>query len=231
MAVWAVIPAAGMGRRMGSATSKQFLQLAGRPILLHTLEAFLNHAAIDGIVLVVPQAEQHLCRQQVLDGLVTEKPVLMVAGGAERQDSVRTGLAACAASDDDLVLIHDGVRPLFDTDLIAPLLRRTEETGAAIVAVPVKQTVKQVENGVVVETPERSRLWLAQTPQAFRLGLVRKAHEEALRAGFIGTDDAALVERLEHPVAIVEGDYRNIKITTPEDLVLAEALLGRKGGA
>ncbi len=228
MAVWVVVPAAGMGRRMGTATSKQFLQLAGRPILTHTLELFLNHTAIDGIILVVPRAEQDLCRAQVLTDLPGGKPVRMVPGGAERQDSVRAGLAACAASDDDLVLIHDGVRPLFNARLIDPLLQQAADTGAAIVAVPVKQTVKRVASGRVVETPERRCLWLAQTPQAFRFDLICQAHDQALRDGFVGTDDASLVERLGKPVAVVEGDYRNIKITTPEDLVLAEALLRMK---
>ncbi|TYO96825.1 2-C-methyl-D-erythritol 4-phosphate cytidylyltransferase [Geothermobacter ehrlichii] len=225
MAVWVVIPAAGMGRRMGSETSKQFLQLGGRPILAHTLDLFERHSAIDHLVLVVPAREQELCRQQVVGPGGYRKLRAMVDGGVERQDSVRLGLRACLAADDDLVLIHDGVRPLFDAALIEPLLAAARETGGAIVGVPVKDTVKVVEDSLIAGTPRRDRLWLAQTPQAFPFAVIREAHERALADGHVGTDDASLVERLGRPVAVVRGDYRNIKITTPEDLILAEALL------
>jgi len=228
MAVWAVIPAAGMGRRMGGSTSKQFLRLAGRPILAHTLDLFENHPAVDHLVLVVPAHEQDLCRRQVIAPGGYRKLRAMVDGGAERQDSVRLGLAACRAAADDLVLIHDGVRPLFDPALLGPLLAAARQAGGAIVGVPVKDTVKTVEDGRIAGTPRRDRLWLAQTPQAFYFALIREAHARARAEGHVGTDDASLVERLGRPVAVVRGDYRNIKITTPEDLVLAEALLAAR---
>jgi 2-C-methyl-D-erythritol 4-phosphate cytidylyltransferase len=225
MAVLALIPAAGMGRRMGAAISKQYLTLHGRSILAHTLEIFENSPLIDAVVLVVPPEEQSFCEQDVVRAGGFTKVRCLVDGGAERQDSVRNGLAACQASEDDLILIHDAVRPLFDPTLIALLIRTAREVGGAVVGVPVKDTVKQVVGDRIEGTPDRNRLWLAQTPQVFPFAVIRSAHEQAFAEGFQGTDDASLVERLGQPVAIVQGDYRNLKMTTPEDLVVAEALL------
>jgi len=226
MNVHALIPAAGMGRRMGASINKQYLQLAGRPILAHTLALFAQHPRIASIVVVTPEAEIPYCRDEVIARYAIDKVKAVVPGGAERQDSVRLGLAALeAADDDDLVLIHDGVRPLFDTDVIAQLIEETLNSGACLVGVPAKDTIKEVSDGKVVGTPDRERLWLAQTPQAFRLGLIREAHQRALQEGFCATDDAMLVEWCGHPVAMVPGNYRNIKITTPEDLLVAEAWL------
>jgi 2-C-methyl-D-erythritol 4-phosphate cytidylyltransferase len=149
----------------------------------------------------------------------------VVAGGAERQDSVRHGLLACAAAEADVVLIHDGVRPFFDPGRIDAVAATAARVGGCVVGVPAKDTVKEVRDGLIRRTPDRAGLWLAQTPQAFRFGVIRDAHEQAWREGFRGTDDASLVERLGQPVAMLEGSYRNIKITTPEDLVVAEAFL------
>jgi len=225
MSVTVLIPAAGTGSRMRAAVNKQYLTLADRPILAHTLNLFDAHPAIDRIHVISPAAEMDQCRRDVVERYAFTKVCNIIAGGAERQDSVRNGLLECGAASDDIVLIHDGARPFFPPELISKVVRAASETGACLVGVPVKDTIKEVADRMVAGTPDRSRLWQAQTPQAFRFALIRDAHEQALRDGFRGTDDASLVERLGWPVAMIEGSYRNIKITTPEDLVLAEAFL------
>jgi len=228
MAVLALIPAAGRGKRMGADVSKQFLELAGRPILAHTLDLFQASPLVDAIILVVPPHEQAACRRQVLAGGNYDKLRPLVDGGAERQDSVRNGLRAAGAASDDIVLIHDGVRPLLDPRSLPALVEVARTGNGAVLGVPVKDTVKQVRDGHIEGTPPRESLWLAQTPQAFPFGLIAEAHERAFAESFTGTDDASLVERLGRTVSMVRGDYRNLKITTPEDLLVAEALL-RKG--
>lgn len=220
-----LVPAAGLGRRMQAGVNKQYLELDGRPILAHTLALFEADPQVAQILVIAPPDELDYCRTDIVHRHGFTKVAQLVAGGAERQDSVRNGLRSCELADDEIVLIHDGVRPLFDPALIAPLAAKAAEVGGCIVGVPVKDTVKQVVEGEITTTPERKLLWLAQTPQAFRFGLIREAHEQALAEGFVGTDDASLLERLGRPVAMLEGDYRNLKITTPEDLVLAGALL------
>lgn len=227
MKVHALIPAAGAGRRMGGGTSKQYLSLAGRPILAQTLTLFQNHPAIDNIVLIAPPDEISFCRDEIVAPYAFDKVSDVVAGGRERQDSVRNGLRACAADADDIVLIHDGVRPLLPPELIDAAITTAARTGAGLVAVPVKDTIKIVRDGLVTSTPERSSLWQAQTPQAFRFQLIASAHEKAYKEGYLATDDAQLVEWLGLPVTIVQGSYRNLKITTPEDLQLAESFLAR----
>jgi 2-C-methyl-D-erythritol 4-phosphate cytidylyltransferase len=222
----ALIPAAGMGKRMGAAVNKQYLMLNGMPIVAHTIALFENASFIDDIYLVIPEAEIPFCREIVVERYGFAKVRCIVPGGAERQNSVLNGLRAVAdARDDDLVLIHDGVRPLVPLHVLEQALETAAAYDAALVAVPVKDTVKIVVDGIVRETPQRENLWLAQTPQAFRYGLIRAAHEAADAERFLGTDDAMLVERLGRDVHIVPGDYRNIKITTPEDLILAEAFI------
>lgn len=229
MSVVAIIPAAGFGSRMQSAVSKQYLLLGDRPVLAHTVELFERHPLIDRIVLVVPPADVEACRAEIVARFAFTKVIAVVAGGAERQDSVRLGLAACPGEDADVVLIHDGVRPCFCSALLPPLVDRVRKEGACIVAVPAKDTIKQVESERIVSTPDRRTLWQAQTPQGFFLGVIRNAHEAAFREGFYGTDDASLLERLGLPVAVLEGDYRNIKITTAEDLVLARTFIASTG--
>lgn len=229
MSVHVLIPAAGMGRRMGASVNKQYLPLGDRPVLSHTIALFDRHPAIDHIFVICPEAEMSTCRQQVIDPFGFKKVRRLVAGGAERQDSVRNGLLACGAADEDIVLIHDGARPLLDPALIDPVIAAIRRHGAAIVGVPVKDTIKQVTDGMIDGTPDRKHLWQAQTPQGFRFELIRDAHAKALHRGFCGTDDASLIEWLGEPVAMVEGDYCNIKITTPEDLVLARAFLDPQG--
>ena len=229
MSIYVLIPAAGMGRRMGASVNKQYLPLGDRPVLSHTIELFDQQSCIDRIFVICPEIEMPLCQQQVIDPFGFRKVGPLVAGGAERQDSVRNGLLACQANDEDIVLIHDGARPLLSPDLIDPVIAAAQRLGAAIVGVPVKDTIKQVSNGLIDTTPDRSSLWQAQTPQCFRYGLIRDAHIKAFQQNYHGTDDASLIEWLGCPVAMIEGNYRNIKITTPEDLVLARAFLDRPG--
>jgi 2-C-methyl-D-erythritol 4-phosphate cytidylyltransferase len=225
MSVIILVPAAGTGSRMGTAVNKQYLTLADRPILAHTLSLFDAHPAVDRIHLISPAAEIAYCRREVVERYAFAKVRSIIAGGAERQDSVRNGLRECGAAADDIVLIHDGARPFFPPALLPAVVASAARVGACVVGVPVKDTIKEVAAGQICGTPDRRRLWQAQTPQAFRFALIRDAHAQAVQDGFRGTDDASLVERLGQPVAILAGSYRNIKITTPEDLILAEAFL------
>lgn len=228
--IFALIPAAGMGKRMGGDSNKQYLLLDGMPILARTVQTFQEADCIDAVYLVSPEQEIPFCRSEVVERYGFTKVRAIVPGGAERQVSVCNGLRAIEGIEpDDLVLIHDGVRPFVSAQMLEEAAAAAKEAGAAVVAVPVKDTVKVVRDGVITQTPPREELWLAQTPQAFRYGLIRAAHEEAAAAGFLGTDDASLMERQGKPVRVVRGDYRNIKITTPEDMILAEAFLKDKG--
>lgn len=211
---------------MGAGSNKQYLLLDGMPILAHTLGVFERAPFIAGIYVVSPEPEIPFCRTEVVERYGFSKVRAIVAGGAERQHSVLNGLNAMRGIDhDDLVLIHDGVRPFVPVDVLHSAAAAADESGAAVVAVPVKDTVKVVIDGIITETPPREQLWLAQTPQAFRYGLICSAHASAEAAGFLGTDDASLMERQGWQLRVVMGDYRNIKITTPEDMVLAEAFL------
>ncbi|RNC68013.1 MAG: 2-C-methyl-D-erythritol 4-phosphate cytidylyltransferase [Desulfuromonadales bacterium] len=227
MTVFALVPAAGMGKRMGASINKQYLQLADKPILAHTLTVFERTSFVDGIYVIIPEDEIPFCREQVVERHGLAKVRQIVAGGAERQHSVLNGLRAMegVVADDDVVLIHDGVRPFVTPEILERAVAVAREGDGALVAVPAKDTVKVVENGVITATPPRESLWLAQTPQAFRYGLIRAAHEAADAERFLGTDDAMLAERFGCQVRVVLGDYRNIKITTPEDMILAEAFL------
>lgn len=224
---FALIPAAGMGKRMGANINKQYLRLAGLPILAHTLRVFEQSPEIDGICLVSPADEISYCREEVVEACGFKKVIEIVPGGRERQNSVMNGLNALKrlAAADDVVLIHDGVRPFVSPELLRESIVVASANDGALVAVPAKDTIKVTRDGIVIDTPERKTLWQAQTPQSFRFGVIYRAHKSADEAGFIGTDDASLVERLNGQVRIVQGDYRNIKITTPEDLILAEAFL------
>lgn len=231
MGVTALIPAAGMGKRMGAGINKQYLRLAGKPILAHTLAVFQAAVCVDQIYLIIPEDEIAYCRENVVERFGFGKVRRIVAGGSERQHSVLNGLRAMEVSGDEIVMIHDGVRPFIPEAIITQSVVTAREADGALVAVPVKDTVKIVRDGLVLETPPREALWLAQTPQAFRYGIIRQAHEEAHATGWLGTDDASLVERRGGAVRIVPGVYGNFKITTPEDLVLAEAFLRDGGGS
>ena len=227
MKVVALIPAAGMGKRMGAGMNKQYLLLGGMPIVAHTIRLFDEAACVNDIFIISPEAEIPYCREEVVERYGFAKVRAIVSGGKERQHSVINGLRAMADSvaDDDVVLIHDGVRPLVPVPVVEAAIAIAAAHDGALVAVPAKDTIKVAIDGIVTDTPPRETLWLAQTPQAFRYGVIRDAHERAEADGFLGTDDASLLERLGKRVHIVPGDYRNIKITTPEDLVLAEAFL------
>jgi 2-C-methyl-D-erythritol 4-phosphate cytidylyltransferase len=226
MYVVALVPAAGMGKRMAAGINKQYLMLSGKPILAHTLALFEKAVFVDAIYVIVPEEEISYCRENVVEAYGLKKIAGIVAGGRERQQSVYNALqAATGMQGDDLVIIHDGVRPLVAPELLERSLEVARLHDGALVAVPVKDTVKTVTAGIVTGTPRREDLWLAQTPQTFRYEIIREAHEKADREGYLGTDDASLVERLGKKVHIVRGDYRNIKITTPEDMLLAEAFL------
>lgn len=224
MKIHALIPAAGLGRRMACDGNKQYLQLGDRPILAHTLGLFQRSPRVEAIWVVSPEAEMRFCRDEVISRYGFSKVRGVIAGGAERQDSVRLGLQGMSAEENDLVLIHDGVRPLFDMDLIPELIEAALPDGA-VTGVPAKDTIKTVEEGCITGTPERRLLWQVQTPQVFPYGLILQAHLQAQVDGFIGTDDASLLERKGHRVRMLQGSYRNIKITTPEDLRVAEALM------
>lgn len=216
-----VVVAAGKGSRMQSAESKQYLQLGNRPILVHTLELFQSIAEVDEIVLVVGEGDLDRCRLYASQYELS-KVKQVLAGGAERQDSVGRGLQALS-SDTDWVLVHDGVRPFVSQKQVLSCWYQAMEHEAAVLAVPVKDTIKVVNQaGQIQSTPDRRSLWAIQTPQAFRLALLREAHEQAAAETYIGTDDAMLVERMGVVVQVVEGDYYNIKITTPEDLPWAQ---------
>jgi 2-C-methyl-D-erythritol 4-phosphate cytidylyltransferase len=224
---FALIPAAGMGKRMGASINKQYLQLGGLPIVARTIAVFEQSPLIDGICLVTPADEIPYCREHVVEACGFRKVLAIVAGGKERQHSVMNGLRHLErhTAGEDVVLIHDGVRPFITPALLQASIEVARTGDGALVAVPAKDTVKIVREGLVVETPARETLWQAQTPQSFRFDLIYRAHCRAEQEGFLGTDDASLIERQGGRIRIVTGDYRNIKITTPEDLVLAEAFL------
>lgn len=219
----AVIVAAGQGSRMGSNQNKVLLPLHSEPVIIHTLRVFDQDPSCRKIVLVVQNAEYHTFRSLIETYGITKK-IDFAPGGAERQESVYHGLLALEDSDpDSIVLIHDGARPFVTRRGIAETAKQAYEYGAALLAVPVKDTIKQVDGqGQVADTPDRKSLWAAQTPQAFRLSLILRAHRAKTNHPFGATDDASLVEHLDLPVKVVMGSYRNIKLTTPEDMVVAE---------
>ncbi|MFP4306976.1 MAG: 2-C-methyl-D-erythritol 4-phosphate cytidylyltransferase [Desulfococcaceae bacterium] len=221
--------AGGGGLRMGGPVRKQYRTLAGRPILAHTLATAAACPEIEEIVLVVPAEDHEMCQATVLAPLGISTPVKIATGGAERQMSVANGLENISEGI-DLVAVHDGVRPFVRPAEFSAVLAAAEEHGAAILAVPAADTLKRADGqGNVRETLDRADIWMALTPQAFRLDLLKEAHAAAQRDQVLGTDDAALVERLGRPVHLVRGGRTNLKITTPEDLILARALLTAAG--
>lgn len=220
----ALIVAAGKGLRMQSELPKQFLLLANQPLICHTLRVFDRCEAIDAMCLVVAESELAFCRQEILPSAGFEKQITLVAGGAQRYDSVYNGLQAMEA-DTEIVVIHDGVRPFVDPDHILACIVGARRVGACILALPARDTLKRADSAnLIVETLERETVWLAQTPQAFQFSVIRQAHESARQAGCLSTDDAGLVERLGKPVEIIEGSPLNIKITSPQDFKLACAI-------
>jgi 2-C-methyl-D-erythritol 4-phosphate cytidylyltransferase / 2-C-methyl-D-erythritol 2,4-cyclodiphosphate synthase len=220
---WCIVPAAGSGRRMGGTTKKQFLDLAGRPLLLHALEALAGWEGCTGIVAVAPPGEVDRVAALV-EGLPAR--VTVVPGGEERQDSVRLGLEVlerAGASPGELVLVHDGVRPFPPVHRLEELCRAARPEGA-LLALPCGDTLKREEAGSSLRTLDREGVWRAQTPQAFPLSLLRHALDRARQTGFRGTDEASLVEAAGGRPRLVLGDPANVKVTTPEDLAMAERL-------
>ena len=225
MAYQVIIPAAGQGKRMGAGKNKLLLTLNNIPIFVHTLRVFENDEKCDGIILVIsPNDEESF--KGLISNYQIRKVTAIVHGGKERQNSVYNGLKTVQSS--GVILVHDGARPFIDIDTIHTLVEAAEHDGAAVVAVPVKDTIKRVENHEVIETVERSSLWAIQTPQAFRVPLLMEAHRWAEKNGYMGTDDASLVEKINKPVKIVQGSYDNIKLTTAEDLYFAEAIMEKR---
>lgn len=221
MKVCALIMAAGSGKRMGGSVKKQYLKLNGKEIIRLTAEVFDGCPEVDEIAVVTGSDEVDFVRD-ILNGL--KKVVAVTEGGSERQYSVYNGLKTL--TDCDIVLIHDGVRPFVDNRDIAACIAEAKNSGACVLGVPVKDTIKICdENGVIISTPKRTLLWAAQTPQCFRFELILKAYENAVKEGFLGTDDASLAERMGVEVKMVTGSYNNIKITTPEDLIIGEKIL------
>jgi 2-C-methyl-D-erythritol 4-phosphate cytidylyltransferase len=242
MKVFVIIPAAGLGTRMASAPgakgkkgapSKQFAAIGGTPILLHTLRKFATSPQVGEICIALRKSEIPGLRASLeQDGKdILKKKVELVEGGEHRQESVANALAAINATSDDIVLVHDAVRPFVTGEIIKEVIAAAEKYGAAIAGMPAIDTVKQVErtaDGALIKTTiPRERVVMAQTPQGFRYEVLKKAFDEATADGFIGTDEASLVERSGGKVAVVMGSPRNIKITTPDDLELAEFFLKR----
>jgi 2-C-methyl-D-erythritol 4-phosphate cytidylyltransferase len=220
----AIILAAGKGSRMGWTRGKTFLPLLGKPLLAWTLSVFEACEQIHKAILVVPPGREEEFTKAIVVPYCISKAKL-VSGGPERQDSIQNGFAAIQEPC-QVVLIHDGARPLVTQEMLIQAVIGAQEYGASVVAVPVKETIKIAnKEGMVDKTLDRTKLWSAQTPQAYQYHIIAQALAQAKKENFYGTDDASLVERIGRPVRIVAGSYINIKVTTPEDFLLAEAIL------
>ncbi|MDP1420842.1 2-C-methyl-D-erythritol 4-phosphate cytidylyltransferase [Peribacillus simplex] len=219
-----VIPAAGQGKRMKAGKNKLFIELSGIPIIVYTLRVFEEDPDCRGIILSINPAEKDYF-SQLIAAYGFKKVKKLVMGGKERQQSVYNGLQHAG---EEIILVHDGARPFINLGQISELTTAASLHGGAVIAVPVKDTIKKAANKKVVETVERSSLWAVQTPQAFRVSILKKAYEQAEAEAFLGTDDASLLERINEQVVIIEGNYDNIKITTQEDLYFAEAILHKQ---
>ena len=231
----AIVLAAGQGKRMGGKVQKQFLELQGKPVVYYSLAAFQASKLIDHIILVTGKDEISYCKEEIVKKYGFTKVDAVTAGGAERYDSVWNGLQAAAESmtqeeREGIVFIHDGVRPFINEAIFSRAIQAVEAHEACVIAMPVKETIKIAdEEGFVADTPPRKRVWSIQTPQVFDFGLVYRAYRAAMESGRTDmTDDAMIVETFtDVKVKLVEGAYENIKITTPEDLEIAEAFLKR----
>ena len=213
---------------MGGSVRKQFRTVGGFPLVVHALRVLQSSPIIDGIVLAVPATDLHYCRTDIVEAHGFTKVLHVVAGGQERQDSVRQALAVV---DDrvDIVVIHDAVRPCVTELMVKQVVEAAKAEGAAIIALPMRDTVKQVgPDGLIERTIDRKPLWLAQTPQAFRRDWLQDAHRKAHAEGLVATDDAYLLEWMGHPVKVLEGSGENIKVTRPEDMILGEAILSSR---
>lgn len=219
-----VIVAAGTGSRMKMGINKQFIKLEGKEIIAYTIEKFYNNSNIEDIVVVVKEDESEFFKKEILDKY-NFKNIKIAYGGKERQDSVYNGLKSLDKKC-DIVLIHDGARPFVSDKIIYNCIEEVKEHKAIVVGVPVKDTIKIIDNDKnIVDTPNRSVLWAVQTPQTFDYNILIDAYKDAFKSGFYGTDDAMLVERIGYKVKMVEGSYNNIKITTQEDLSVGSQIL------
>ena len=237
MKVIVIIPAAGLGTRMAAPAkgqlatpSKQFTEIGGVPILVHTVRKFVAVPQVAEICVALRKPEMAHTEER-LKKETAGKRLRVVEGGEHRQESVANALAAIQAAPEDVILVHDAVRPFVDSDIIGNVIQAAQKYGAAIAGLPAVDTVKQVdrtaEGAIITSTIPRERVVMAQTPQGFRYEVIKKAFDEALADGFTGTDEASLVERSRHEVAVVMGSPRNIKITTPADMELAELFMSR----
>ncbi len=235
MKVIVIIPAAGLGTRMApagkGAPSKQFFEIQGTSIVIHTLRAFARNRRISQIVVALRKNEMERFRTLLQKEKLADK-VEIVEGGEHRQESVANALAQLKAAPEEIVLVHDAVRPFVDDEIIANVIHEVERHGAAIAGLPAVDTIKQVERAaegaIITSTIPRERIVQAQTPQGFRYELIKRAFDSAAADGFTGTDEASLVERLGESVWVVMGSPRNIKITAPSDMDLAEYLMGKR---
>lgn len=226
----AIIPAGGSGKRLKSYAAKQYLSIGNLPVLVHSLRVFEEAVVIDEIVVVVPENDIEFVKGEIVRKNNLQKVTNVIAGGIERQDSVRNGLASLDEKS-NIIVIHDGVRPFVTEEMINGVVRAAIDFQAASIGVKAKDTIKETTaDGCVVRTVPRQNLWLTQTPQAFQYPLLRDAYKKAYEDHYYGTDEASLVERTGIKVKMVTGSYENIKITTPEDLIIAEALLQEKSG-
>jgi len=218
-----LIVAAGRSTRFKEG-AKQYALLAGRPMLAYSVEAFCRAGSVDSVVVVVRDEDREYCAQEVVASVESTKPITIVAGGNERQQSVAAGLKACPRGV-DLVWVHDGARPLITPDQIDAMVDELNDFDGLTMAAPARDTIKHVEDGLIKRTIPRDQIWQAQTPQLFRFVTLDQAHKAAVQGGFTATDDSALVELLGGRVAVCGNDLDNIKVTTPSDLKLAERIL------
>ena len=230
MAVAGIVLAGGKGSRMQSDVPKQYMELLGKPLLYYSLKAF-EDSDVDQVVLVTAEGDEEYCRKELVERFGFTKVVAIVAGGAERYASVWNGLKCLKEQEPEYVLIHDGARPLVTVELINRLITETEQYNACVAGMPVKDTIQMTDDrGTITLTPKRDSLWTAQTPQSFEFSLAYDAYEQLMQETEINVTDDAMVVGLYHDISIqmVRGSYTNIKVTTPEDLVLAEAFLRKR---
>ncbi|MGI6684295.1 MAG: 2-C-methyl-D-erythritol 4-phosphate cytidylyltransferase [Bacillota bacterium] len=226
--ITAVIPAAGQGSRMKAGFNKQYIMLQGKPILVHTLEVFENCKLIKDVVVVASPGEEDYCRELLQEYGLT-KITQVVTGGQERLQSVALGLAQ-VSKNCDIVAVHDGARPLLLLSQLNEVLSVVPANDGAVLAVPVKDTIKEIDDHHLVKsTLERTKLWAVQTPQVFKKDVITYVYTKAREEGITGTDDASLAEHYGFQIKVIPGSYENLKITTPEDLDLAELILKRRG--
>jgi len=228
MKIVALIAAAGKGRRMNSRISKPFIPISGKPILAYTIDKFEKCKSIDKIYLIVSPEEKEICHKNILLRYNFSKVQELVDGGDTRQDSIYNGLKALD-KDTDIVVIHDGARPLVEETIIQDSIEKAQKYGAAITVIPIKDTVKKSENNFYIsKTLNREEIWRAQTPQTFKYDIILPAYHQAYKDKYLATDDAAILEKYGHKVKLIIGTEENIKITTPFDLIVAEVFL-KKG--